>query len=426
MTSVRRRLGRRLRFRPAGSRITLSNLVQGLVTILVALVVAAGAFLTGSAAGKWQDSVTAQTKRALATIEDVRFVYADEAPLALELALAEAREALSSGGDAETEREALFAVRQQLSSNNLAAERYSQPGKGYDVPRRLADVRTENADLARIDPETAIEAGDRRNRLALILLAATLPLVLLYVVADIVLRGRAARQPHAPRTRATDVGLVPRPWSSTGTRRVWVSVGLGAWLMITLLPPLHTYYAGEEQRAGALADGKGAEISSMLEASGLVHAFATNSEQRARWLAIHALGRQAAALDSGDPAEAAELSAAGRTEEAVSRHALATAKWMGRAPSVEDGLDEFTLRAVNATPDDWSAALRAQNTHSERVAQLSSRSGRISLAILFGALAGSLCALAAAARRRRHTWLDLASLGVLALSLAALVSVPFL
>lgn len=425
MTRARHRLGRRIRFRPAGSRITLSNLVQGLVTILVALVFAAGAFLTGSAAGKWQESVSDQTKRSLATIEDVRFVYTGEAPLALELALAEAHEAESNGGDAETEREVLFAARQAMSSDHLAANRYRQPGKGYDVPRRLADVRQQNPDLAGIDPAAALKAGDRRNRLALILLVATLPLVLLYVVADVVLRGRAARSPAAPATPAGDVGLVPRPWSSPTTRRLWVAVALVAWLAITLLPPLQTYYAGKEQRAGALAAGKGAEISSMLQASGLVLAFAANSEQRALWLASHSLGRQAAALDSGDPAEAADLSAAALTEEAVSRRALAIARSMGRAPSAEDRLDAFTLRAVNATPEDWRAALKEQNAHSERVADLSARNKRISLAILFGALAGSLCALAAAARQKRHTWLDLASLGVLALSLAALASVAF-
>ena len=425
MTRARRRLGRRIRFRPAESRITLSNLVQGMVTILVAVVVAAGAFLTGSAAGKWQQSVSDQTKRSLATIEDVRFVYTGEAPLALELALAEAREAESNGGDAETEREVLFAARQAMSSDHLAGSRYRQPGKGYDVPRRLADVRQQNPDLAGIDPAAALEAGDRRNRIALILLVATLPLVLLYVVADVVLRGRAARSPAEPARPAGDVGLVPRPWSSPTTRRLWVSVALGAWLTITLLPPLQTYYAGKEQRAGALAAVKGAEISSMLEASGLVLAFATNSEQRALWIASHSLGRQAAALDSDDREEAADLSASARTEKAVSRRALAIAQSMGRAPSAEDRLDAFTLRAVNATPDDWRAGLREQNAHSERVADLSARSKRISLAILFGALAGSLCALAAAARRKRHTWLDLASLGVLALSLAALVSVGF-
>jgi hypothetical protein len=425
MTKARRGLSRRIRFRPAGSRITLSNLVQGLVTILVALVVAAGAFLTGSAAGKWQESVSAQTKRSLATIEDVRFVYTDEAPRALELALAEAREAESSGSDAETEREVLFAARQATSRDNLAANRYRQPGRGYDVPRRLADVREQNANLTRISPEAALEAGDRRNRLALVLLWATLPLVLLYVAADIVLRGRATRFGAAPTARAGDVGLVPRPWSSPTTRRLWVSVALGAWLMITLLPPLQTYYAGKEQRAGALAAGKTAEISSMLEASGLVFAFATNSKQRAQWLASHALGRRLVAFDSGDPQEAAGLRATARAEQAVSRRALAIATSMGRAPSADDGLDAYTLRSVNATPDDWSAALKEQNAHSEHVSDLSARSKRISLAILFGALAGSLCALAAAARQKRHTWLDLASLGVLGLSLAAVASVPF-
>jgi len=425
MTRALRRLVRRLRLRPAGSRITLSNLVQGLVTILVALVVASAAFITGSAAGKWQNSVRDQTKRSLATIEDVRHVYTGEAPFALEVALAEARAVESSGGDAETEREVLFAMRQATSGDSLTASRYKRPGGGYDVPRRLADVRQQNADLVRIDPRTALEAGDLRQRLALILLAATIPLVLLYVVSDLILRGRTARPAAARSKPASDVGLVPRPWSSPTTRRLWVSVALGAWLTITLLPALQTYYAGKEQRAGALAGAKGAELSALLEASGLVFAFATNSEQRATWLSAHALGRKLAAFDSSDPEEAAELRVVARAEKALSRRALAIARTMGRAPSADDRLDAATLRAVNATPADWRAAIREQRAQSQRVADVSARSKRVSLAILFGALAGSLCALAAAARQRRHTWLDVASLGVLALSLAALLSILF-
>ena len=91
----------------------------------------------------------------------MRFVYTGEAPLALELALAEAREAESDGGDAETEREVLFAARQAMSSDHLATNTYRQPGKGYDSAATAGRCSTgRNPELAGIDPAAALEAGD--------------------------------------------------------------------------------------------------------------------------------------------------------------------------------------------------------------------------------------------------------------------------
>jgi hypothetical protein len=425
---MRRGLRQRIRLRPAGSHISLSNLVQGLVTILVAVAAAVAALVTGSASGKWQESAAQETTRSLATIEDVRFVYTAEAPGALEVAFAEARAEELRGGQAATERAVLAAARKAMDENNLAARRYALPDGGYDVPGRLADVRQQNADLVRLDPDEALEAGDRRFTIALLILGATVPLVLLYVIADAVLR---RRQPPAAASReepSADVGLVPRPWSSGTRRRLWVSVALVAWLVITLLPALQQYYAGEAQRTGALAARKGTEFATMLQASNLASSFAITSQQRALWVSSHGLGSQLAALDSTDPGEARELAADGRTEQAVGARALEIAVSMGRSPSTQDDLDPATVRAVNASQDDVEAVVSEKRSEDERAADLGAKGTRIAIAILFGALAGSLCALAAAAavRAKRHTWLDLASLAVLGLAIAAVASVPFL
>lgn len=425
---MRRGLRQRIRLRPAGSHISLSNLVQGLVTILVAVAAAVAALVTGSAAGKWQESASIETTRSLATIEDVRHVYTAEAPGALEIAFAEARAEQLGGGAAETERAVLSAARQAMDENNLAAKRYAQAGGGYDVPRRLADVRQQNADLVRLDPDEALEEGDRKFRIALLILAATVPLVLGYVVTDAILRRRRPPAAASEEQPSADVGFVPRPWASGTRRRLWVSVALVAWLAITLLPSLQQYYAGKAQRTGALAARTGTEFATILQTSNLVSSFAITSQQRALWVSSHGLGSQLAALDSSDPGEAEELMADGRTEEAVGNRALEIALAMGRPPSPDDELDPATVRAVSASQGDVQAIVREKRAEDERAADLGAKGTRVAIAILFGALAGSLCALAAAAavRAKGHTWLDVASAAVLGLALAAVASVPFL
>jgi hypothetical protein len=101
---------------------------------------------------------------------------------------------------------------------------------------------------------------------------------------------------------------------------------------------------------------------------------------------------------------------------------------MGRPPSPQDKLDPATLRAVSASQGDVQASVEAKHAEDERAADLGAKGARIGIAILLGGLAGSLCALAAAAavQAKGHTWFDVASLAVVGLALAALASVPFL
>ena len=428
LTTARHALARlrlRIAFRPAGSRVTLSNLAQALVTGVVAVAVAAGTLLASSAAGQWQQSLRDELKRAAAMVEDIRFVYGDEAPFALELALAEARQAELAGSDAETEREAVFAIRQEAPADALVSDRYRRPGEGYDVASRLADVRARHGAWAGLHPDAALAEGDRRNRLAMLLLVAAVPLVLLYVIADLVLRRRASRAPASAAT-GTDAGIVPRPWSVPGSQRAAVAVALGAWLTITMLPALQVHFASREQRGQAVAARQASEVSTMLETSGLHFTFATTSEQRVAWLEAHAVAREIAAADAAHAASARRLRRQARTEEAIAKRASAIVEAMSRRPTPADGVDAQTRTAINATPAIADTLRREQNAELARAETAGARANRVTLAILLGALAASLCALAAAARFRRPTSLDIAAAGVLAMSLAALVSVAWL
>ena len=60
-----------------------------------------------------------------------------------------------------------------------------------------------------------------------------------------------------------------------------------------------------------------------------------------------------------------------------------------------------------------------------RAEHAGARSNRVTVALLFGALAASLGALGVVARARRPSLFDLGAASVLALSLIALASVPF-
>jgi hypothetical protein len=164
----------------------------------------------------------------------------------------------------------------------------------------------------------------------------------------------------------------------------------------------------------------------MLETSGLHFSFATTSERRVAWLETHAVAREIAAADADDAALARRLRRDARTEVAIAERAGAIVEAMSRRPTPADGVDAQTFTAVRATPAMADRLRRDQNAELTRAETAGARANRVTLAIFLGALAASLCALAAAARSRRPTSLDIAAAGVLAMSLVALGSVAWL
>jgi hypothetical protein len=419
-------LWRRLALRRADSAVTGSNLLQTAVTVLAAIAVTVATLVAGNAAGAWQQSVREEVKRSAAMVEDLRHVYGDEAPVALEIALAEARARAGNDADALTERQAAFAMRLAQSGNgdSLAADRYLRPGGWYDVPRRLADVRSQWPALVRLDPDRSFAAGDRRRDRAALIVAATVPLVALYLLAELVVRVRPRRRrPDAP-AAVGDVGLVPRPWSSPSRRRFGAAVALVAWLLVVLLSPLQLRFDGNEQRSGALAARMAAEVSRSIEASGLLATFQGSGRRAVRWLETRAEGRLFAASNTRDARLAATLGATSRAEKATSPPARAIVTAMTRAPSTSDGVDPATVASVRASPATWTAVMIEQNRHASETERASRRGDRVEIALLLAALTLSLCALAAANAGRRPAFIQHAAVGVLVLSLLAAASIP--
>jgi hypothetical protein len=407
----------RILIRPAGAALSRSNLTQGIVTFLVAALTAVGGLLAGFAAGTWQQGVRDEIVRSASLIEDVRHVYADEAQVGFEMALGRAREAEATGPDAYTEHVTTEAFERELEDNELLAGGYPAPGGGYDVPRRLADVRAANPATRDLDPVATLELGDRRNSLAQALLLATIPLVLGFVVVDLAFRRREQRA-------ATDAALVPRPWASPARRRFRGWLAFVAWLVVVLLPALQIYLGNEAERAQAVAASKAAEVSSTLQASGLVSSFEATARQRILWMEGHAIARLTASLEAPSASVADQLESEYRTENAINRRANAIVAAMTRPPSVEDGVDAATAAAVNATPSDADRLRVVQNAQVEAANEAGNRSDRVTVAVLLGALAVSLCAVAVASRTRRVTVLDVAAATVLALALGLLATLP--
>jgi hypothetical protein len=196
--------------------------LQAVVTVLIAAVVAAGGLLISQAGGGRQLAVREEIKRTAATVEDVRLVYGDEAPLAFRVAVGRmraeelhraARAAGSAGAAAEVEavvqEQTAFALATgEEGTGRLAdGDRYRTPDGGFDIGRRLADVRTRIPELVGLDPDGTQASADGRGRAARTVTASIAVLVSAYLV--IVLAFSARWRRSSRRGSDADPGLIP-------------------------------------------------------------------------------------------------------------------------------------------------------------------------------------------------------------------------
>ena len=99
---------------------------------------------------------------------------------------------------------------------------------------------------------------------------------------------------------------------------------------------------------------------------------------------------------------------------------------MARLPTRRDPIDAATRVVLRATPADAAPMVADQAVEADRAQRSGARGDRVTVAVLLAALAMSLAALAAVARARRPSLLDLAAAAVLGTAVAALASVPLL
>jgi hypothetical protein len=138
-------------------------------------------------------SVRQDVKRGAAVVESIRFVYAEEAAAAVQVAEARIRardlrraaqgkpgpvaDYLRSEAAAQDQLVKSLEPTHPITSN----PKYRKPDGSYDVPLRLADERAERPDLLHVDPDATEQVGLDSAQSATLLRAATIPLAVAFM-----------------------------------------------------------------------------------------------------------------------------------------------------------------------------------------------------------------------------------------------------
>lgn len=378
---------------------------QLLVTVVVALLLGGATYAANQAADKWQQSTSEEIKWSASALEQLRFVYLDEAADAALIARWENRAAVLSGlaadsgagllsAEAETARQtAEQKVLGLGGANSLVAEKYRLPGGGFDVVRRLADLRQQETGTAAESARSLLNDGDRLSFGATVLTSSAVLSVLGWLFFQAVVYARKRGRRVAAEAPATDSGgLVPHPWTAPQRRRRLTAIALVGWTLVTLIPAGVLYVSGAGQRAGAEAARTAVTISTYIQASNLYSSQAILQQRIAIDQAQAGLSRKLAALDLGDGAQD-ELGTA-EVHAADSWSVIGTE--MMRLPTTSDGIDPGLILAMSSTPDIWSDALQVQAA----AADVSKRAGEatnvFTLAATLAALATSVVTVALA------------------------------
>lgn len=196
--------------------------------VAVAIVGGRASLRSADATYLWHDAVRQEVKRAAAYVEDIRFVYSSETPVALkvnearlrqeELAKAIATAPPAVGPLLEVEQRAQSDVANALRQNvDLVSDPRYQTTDGFDVARRLADARAKTPDLVAIDPDVPEAAGDDASHHAVRLVAVT-PLIAGAFLCGSLAQGVARRR---------------RRWLSVGT--AFLVVGVAAAVVVEVV-----------------------------------------------------------------------------------------------------------------------------------------------------------------------------------------------
>jgi hypothetical protein len=179
---------------PAGTGILLA--------VAAAIAAALGGWssvLADAGSDTWHEAVREHVKQAAGAVEDIRFVYDEEALTALQVAEARIlsdeyraaggrttglpREILVVEGDGQEEAAAVLEAGSEMARD----PRYDDPrSDGFDVALRLADVRQENPGLLALRPGATQDEGSRLSAKASLLLLATVLVAVAFVCGALV------------------------------------------------------------------------------------------------------------------------------------------------------------------------------------------------------------------------------------------------
>lgn len=375
------------------------NHAQTAVTITVAVAFALGTYLASRASDQWSQSVTAELRWSAGLIEDARYLYVDEAPLAYEYVTsqerADALAAAASGADmseagaalieADLIRKSVELRRDDLaaSGDSLLDEEY-RVGDYFHVGKRLQALRDQNAMTANADERVATAAIHRAIALATVLIPV--PVAAAYLLVYVWRRQQTTRGAHE------DIALIPDPRAAE-LRRGTAGIALAAWVLLVLVPPLQLFHSTRSAEASAESARGAVVVMREVTVGNLAASFQIQVHNRS--VTLRGMAERRAIAYNRFPTRATPGQAAiVRADEAMgSRYAeLASAT----IESVTDvaGLEGPTLQAVEAGPARWSEVLQAQNRRAEASARASTRNDAMTLALVLAGIATTLAALA--------------------------------
>jgi hypothetical protein len=178
---------------PGAETPTIVAVLLAAAAVVAAVIGARAASVGDDGSDTYHKSIRGDVKAGAGLVEDVRFVYQEEAALAFQVAESLARSAESrlqaqeSEGLArtllETDAGAQEGIVETLrKSSDLAFDpKYDLPKGGYDVLQRLADIRAENPDLVAIDADATEERATDLNFESALLIATTVPAALAFL-----------------------------------------------------------------------------------------------------------------------------------------------------------------------------------------------------------------------------------------------------
>jgi len=155
--------------------------------IVAALIGFAAAMISSSATETWQSALRTEVKRSAGALEDVRFLYQSELPVAIRIAearIVQQQMVPAAQGQSGAVHEGLLLeanVQGQIvaalaPSSDLATKPvYALGSGGYDLGKTLADLRAQNPDLLKLDPDGLQATGDKLAHRADVMALALLP-----------------------------------------------------------------------------------------------------------------------------------------------------------------------------------------------------------------------------------------------------------
>lgn len=263
-----------------------STVRQTAVTVAIAVCLAAAAWFQSVASSRWQDSARSEAVWSALVLEQIRHVYENEAPFALDVAQRQQRAAALAESAGDDGMGTLVTAQRFVEDQTARATRDSstspllgddyRTATGFDVQRRLADLIAADPGPTSAEAVEKVRQGDTAARTSEIFAAGTAVAVLLFLGGEIVATGRARRVSSGA---TPDVDLVPRPWTTAAHHRAVAVVALGAWLSVSLLPVLQVKAANSSASADAGADRLASAVTSSAIGAAAVQTFRATAER---------------------------------------------------------------------------------------------------------------------------------------------------